>query len=157
MPVTDGDTVTIQYTGRLSDGTVIDTSSQRLAIREGLTEEHPDRDFEPLTLTIGEGEVIEGLQEALEGLEEGDQATVEIPPEKAYGPYRDDRLVEYDRGAFEEMLGDREIEAGFEVEVKESGLPGRVTEFDADTVTVDFNYELAGESLEFELEVVEIE
>lgn len=157
MTITDGDDVTIEYVGRLADGSVFDTSDKVLAERTDLAKEHPGREFAPLTVSIGEGNVIEGLQEALRGLEEGDSTTVEIPPEKGYGKHKESRVAEYDREAFEEMIGDRELELGFEVEVKETGLPGRVTEIDEESVIVDFNHELAGESLEFEIDIVEVE
>ena len=156
MTISDGDEVTIEYVGRLESGELFDTSNKALARQENLTEEYPDRKFEPLTVTVGDDQVIEGLQEALRGLEEGDETAVEIPPELAYGSYRESRVAEYDREAFEEMMGDRELEIGFEVEVKESGLPGRVVDYDEEVVTVDFNHELAGETLQFEIEVTDV-
>jgi peptidylprolyl isomerase len=157
MTIADGDEVTIEYIGRLPDGSIFDTSDPTLAEESGLDGENPERDFSPLTVHVGEGNVIEGLQDALRDLEEGDSTTVEIPPEKAYGEHREGRVAEYDRDAFEEMIGDRELELGFEVEVKETGLPGRVIEFDEGSVTVDFNHERAGDTLEFEIDIVDVE
>lgn len=156
MTISDGDNVTIEYVGRLEDGTLFDTSNSDLAEETGLAEENPERIFEPLTITIGDDTVIPGLQEALRGLEEGTETTVEIPPEQAYGEYRDGRVGAYDREEFEEMLGDRELVEGFEVKT-EDGLFGRVTDIGDEEVTVDFNHELAGETLLFELEVVSVE
>ena len=156
MTISEGDEVTIEYTGRLPDGTLFDTSDRQLAEETGLADEHTDREYAPLTVSIGDSDVIPGLQEALRGMEEGDATVVSIPPEKGYGEHREGRVAEYDREAFEEMMGDRELEIGFEVEAKESGLPGRVSEIGPDTVTVDFNHELAGESLEFEIEIVDV-
>jgi peptidylprolyl isomerase len=160
MTISDGDDVEIEYTGRLEDGTLFDTSDRGLAEESGLASEHPDREYAPLTVTIGEGKVIDGLEEALRGLSEGESVAVEIPPEKAYGPYQESKVAEYDRDAFEKMLQDNdmagELEVGFEVEAKESGLPGEVTEIRDDEVVVDFNHELAGETLEFEIEVVDV-
>ena len=156
MTISDGDDVIIEYVGRLEDGTLFDTSDRGLAEETGLAEEHPDRAYEPLTVNVGEGTVSEGLEKALRGLGEGDSTAVRIPPEKAYGPYKESRVAEYDRDAFEEMMGDRTLELGFEVEAKDSGLPGQVTEINEDSVVVDFNHELAGETLEFEIEVVDV-
>ena len=48
MSITEGDTVTIEYVGRLTDSTVFDTSDPELARETGLAEENPDRQFEPL-------------------------------------------------------------------------------------------------------------
>ena len=156
MAITQGDSVTIEYVGRLADGTVFDTSDEQLAEQTGLAEENPERIFEPLTVDVGEDTIIPGLQDALRGMEAGDETTVTIPPEQAYGEHTEERIGEYDRQAFEEMIGDRELREGFEVET-DDGLPGRVVDFDADTVTVDFNHELAGERLTFEIRILDVE
>jgi peptidylprolyl isomerase len=155
MTISSGDTVTLEYVGRLQDGEVFDTSDRVLAQQEGLLEENSGRVYKPLTVDIGDDSVIPGLQEALVGMENGEQATVTIPPEQAYGTHTDERLGEYDRAAFEEMLGDRELTEGVEVEA-DSGLDGRVVDIGEETVTVDFNHELAGEHLTFEIEVIEV-
>lgn len=155
MPITDGDSVTIEYVGRLTDGTVFDTSDEGLAEAEGLTEQHPDREFEPLTVDIGSGSVIPGIEDALTGMEPGDSEIIRVPPEKAYGEYREDRVGEYDRGEFDKMLRSQELREGIEVQT-EGGLPGEVVDVGPETVTVDFNHDLAGEALEFEVRVVDI-
>jgi FKBP-type peptidyl-prolyl cis-trans isomerase 2 len=156
MAITEGDSVTIAYTGRLDDGTVFDTSDEDLAREVGLDEEHPERNFTPLEIKLGSGRVIEGLAEELIGMEVGEEKTLTIPPEKAYGQHTDDRVAGYDRGEFEEMIGDRELREGFEVET-EDGLPGEVVDISPDVVTVDFNHELAGETLTFDIEVLDVE
>ncbi|WP_436910346.1 FKBP-type peptidyl-prolyl cis-trans isomerase [Halosimplex marinum] len=156
MAISTGDTVTIEYTGRLDDGSVFDTSLESVAEEEGLTEDQPDRDYQPLTVEIGSGRIIEGLEDGLVGMEAGEEDTVEIEPEQAYGEYTDDRVVEYGADEFAEMLGGREIEEGLEIQTEE-GLPGEVVDADDETVTVDFNHELAGEALTFEVEVVAVE
>ncbi|WP_436935103.1 FKBP-type peptidyl-prolyl cis-trans isomerase [Halovenus marina] len=155
MTISEGDTVRIEYVGRLEDGSVFDTSDKVLAETEGLLDDNPDRSFAPFTLEVGEDDVIPGLTEALIGMEDGEQKTVTIPPEKAYGEHTDERIAEYERDTFEEMLGGREATVGTEVET-EQGLPGEVTAVEDDTVTVDFNHELAGETLEFDIEVVSV-
>lgn len=156
MPISDGDEVTIAYVGRLEDGSVFDTSNRELAEQTGLAEENPDRIFEPLTIDIGDESVIPGLEDALRGLDAGEKLTVTIPPEQAYGQHRESRIGEYDREAFEEMAGDRELVEGFEVEA-DNGLRGHVTNIGSEHVTVDFNHELAGKTLMFEIEVLGIE
>lgn len=156
MTITRGDLVTIEYVGRLEDGTVFDTSDETLARDAGLAGERSERVFTALTVEVGEDTVIQGLQEALVGLSEGAETTVRIPPEQAYGTYDPERVGEYDREAFEEMVGDRELTEGFEVET-DDGLPGRVVDIGPETVTVDFNHELADETLTFEIEVVDVE
>jgi len=153
MTVEPGDTATIEYVGRLADGEVFDTSDRGVAQEAGIVDE--GRVYQPLTVEVGEDSVIPGLQEALLQMEEGDQATVTVPPERAYGDRTDERVGEYDRETFEGMLGDRDLGEGVEV-VADSGLRGRVVALDAETVTVDFNHELAGEQLTFELEVLDL-
>jgi len=154
MAIEEGDTVRIEYVGRLEDGSIFDTSDKVLAETTGLIEDDPDRDFAPLTIDVGEDSVIPGVQEALLGMEEGEEKTVTVPPEKGYGEHTEDRVARYDRDTFEEMLG-REASVGADVET-EQGLPGEVIAVEDDTVVVDFNHELAGETLEFELEVADV-
>ncbi|MFC7141922.1 peptidylprolyl isomerase [Halosimplex aquaticum] len=156
MAISTGDTVTIEYTGRLDDGEVFDTSLESVATEEGLADDQPERDYQPLTVEIGQGRIIEGLEDALLDMEVGDEDTVTIEPEQAYGERTDDRVVEYDAEEFTEMLGGRDPVEGMEIQT-EQGMPGRVAEAGDETVTVDFNHELAGETLEFEVEVVSVE
>jgi len=156
MAISTGDTVTIEYTGRLDDGSVFDTSLESVAEAEGLAADQPGRDYQPLTVEIGSGRIIEGLENGLVGMEAGEEDTVEIEPEQAYGERTDDRVVEYEADEFAEMLGGREVEEGLEIQTEE-GLPGEVVDADDETVTVDFNHELAGEALTFEVEVVAVE
>jgi len=156
MAISNGDTVTIEYTGRLDDGTVFDTSLESVATEEGLADDQPERDYQPLTVEIGAGRIIEGLEEGLIGMEAGDEDSVTIEPEQAYGERTDDRVVEYDADEFRQMLGGRDPEVGLEIQTEE-GLPGEVVDVDDDTVRVDFNHELAGETLTFDVEVVSVE
>jgi peptidylprolyl isomerase len=155
MPITHGDVVTIEYVGRLDDGTVFDTSDEELARETGLTEEHPNREFEPLTVELGSGNAIPGIEDALQGMETGDTELIRVPPEKAYGEYREDRVGEYDRDEFDKMLRSQELREGIEVQT-EGGLPGEVVDVGPETVTVDFNHDLAGETLEFEIKIVDV-
>jgi len=156
MAISNGDTVTIEYTGRLDDGTVFDTSLESVASEDGLADDQPERDYQPLTVEIGAGRIIEGLEESLIGMEAGDEDSVTIEPEQAYGERTDDRVVEYDADEFRQMLGGRDPEVGLEIQTEE-GLPGEVVDTDDDTVRVDFNHELAGETLTFDIEVVSVE
>jgi FKBP-type peptidyl-prolyl cis-trans isomerase 2 len=155
MPITDGDSVTIEYVGRLTDGTVFDTSDEEVAQETGLIEESPDREFEPLTVEIGSENVIPGIEDALRGMEAGDTELIRVPPEEAYGEYREDRVGEYDREEFGKMLRSQELREGVEVQT-ESGLPGEVVDVGPETVTVDFNHDFAGETLEFEIKIVDV-
>jgi FKBP-type peptidyl-prolyl cis-trans isomerase 2 len=156
MSIDAGDTVVLEYTGRLADGTVFDTSRRSVAEAEGLAERQPGRDYEPITVEVGSGQVIEGLDEALVGMGPGEEKTVTVPPGAGYGERSDDRVAEYDAGDFAEMLGGEEVVEGMQVRTEE-GHPGEVVHAGDESVRVDFNHELAGETLEFDVEVVDVE
>jgi len=154
MAIEEGDSVTFEYTGRLDDGAVFDTSRESVAAEHEL-DDAAERDFSPLTVEVGAGRIVEGLEEALYGMDEGDEDSVEVPPEAGYGERTDDRVIEYDRAEFESMIEGREPETGLEVRT-EQGLPGHVVAVEDDLVRVDFNHELAGETLTFEIEIVDV-
>jgi peptidylprolyl isomerase len=132
--------VKIHYTGRLPDGTVFDSS----------------RDKEPLTVPLGQKRVIPGLEEALEGMAAGETKEVTIPPGKAYGPYRDELVTDVARSKFSEGL---ELREGQRLQLKNpDGIvtTARVKKLGEETVTLDANHPLAGETLVFDIEVIEI-
>lgn len=155
MTIATGDSVTIEYTGRLDDGAVFDTSRESVAEETGLAETHPDRDYTSLTVEVGAGKVIEGLEDALVGMEQSDTPTVAIPPEKAYGEWSEDRVREFDIDELSEMLGGQTPEEGGYVKTQEGELAEILTVED-DVVRVDFNPQLAGETLQFDIEVVDV-
>ena len=153
MPITTGDTITIEYVGRHEDGTVFDTSREAVAADADLP---TDREFSPLTVEVGSGQIIDGLDRALEGLSEGDVDEITIPPAEAYGERSDDRVVHYAADEFGTMVDGHAVEEGLQIQT-EQGLPGRVVAVDDETVTVDFNHDLAGDTLVFEVEVLAVE
>lgn len=135
-----GDTVKVHYTGKLDDGTVFDSSRER----------------EPLEFTLDEGQIIPGFEEAVAGMEQGEETTVEIPPEKAYGPHQEDAVMEF---PLEQLPDEMEPEVGMQLQLQgQNGqaFPARVVEVGDDTVTLDANHPLAGETLTFEIELVEV-
>lgn len=156
MTVERGDRVTIEYVGRFEDGTVFDTSRFEVAREHGLPEAmgSDESDYTPLTFTVGSESVIEGLDEAVVGMAVGGTETVTVPPEKAYGPFEADRVREYDVETFESMVG-QPPDIGLHVEA-ENGLHGDVTAVREDHVEVDFNHELAGKTLVFDVEVLAV-
>lgn len=156
MAIESGDQVSLEYVGRLDDGVVFDTSREEVADEVGITAEQPDREFTPLTVEVGSGRIIEGLEEALIGLEEGETETVTIPPEKAYGEPQDDHVQEYEAAGFNQMLQGHQATEGMHVRT-EDGTLGEVVHVDDEAVRVDFNHELAGETLTFEVEIVDIQ
>jgi len=135
-----GQTVKVHYTGTLNDGSVFDTS----------------KDAEPLTVTIGKGELIPGFEDALLGMAAGDSKNVTIAAEDAYGPRRADLVQEIGRDQFPP---DMELEAGGAVLIRgPDGQPMRlmIQELSEESVTLDANHPLAGQDLTFALKLVEI-
>lgn len=129
----------MHYTGRLEDGTVFDTSEGR----------------DPLTFTLGEGQVIPGFEEAVSGMEPGESKTYPIEAENAYGDRRDDLVIEVQR----EQLAGVTPEQGQQLQMRlQDGrsIPVVVREVEENTVTIDANHPLAGQKLIFDIELVEI-
>lgn len=149
-----GDTVHVHYIGRKDDGEVFDTSRESAAREAGIVD--AERSYDPLTVTVGEGEVIEGFEAAIADMEEGETRTVTIPPDEAYGRRMTDRVFNYGREEFNDALADDKApEVGMQIE-SDQGIRGELIDVDEDSVRVDFNHELAGETLEFEIELLEV-
>lgn len=155
MAITTGDTVTIEFTGRLTDGTVFDTSKQSVAEESDLAAAQPDRTYEPLTIEIGDDGVIEGLVEALRDRKAGDSLSVTIPPEKAYGAWDEANVREWETDEFSQMVGGQTPEEGDYIETEAGGF-AEIIHVDDQVVRVDFNHELAGETLEFDIEITAV-
>jgi len=137
----DGDAVQVNYTGTLADGTVFDSSAGR----------------EPLEFTIGSGQLIPGFDEAVVGMKVGEKKTVTIPADEAYGPHRDEMVIEVDREQFPSNI---DPEVGMMLESTQqdgSKVVFTVTNIsDNTTITLDANHPLAGKDLTFEIELVKI-
>ncbi|MGB9965043.1 FKBP-type peptidyl-prolyl cis-trans isomerase [Halobacterium hubeiense] len=155
-PIEPGDRVRLAYVGRFENGSVFATSDPEVAAEHGLLEaQGKDRDeYEPLSFTVGRGDVIEGLEDAVVGMHVDEEAEVTVPPEAAYGEHDPERVREYDPEAFEAMVGEPP-EVGLHVEA-ENGLHGDVTAVTDDHVAVDFNHELAGKTLIFDVRVLAV-
>src|SRR5690606_6064651 len=88
--VRSGNTVQVDYVGRLENGAVFDTSIEETAREEGIYNE--GRRYVPLIFKVGSGQVIEGFNDGVIGMREGEERNLTIPPEKAYGEY-DEALI----------------------------------------------------------------
>lgn len=136
----NGDTVMVHYTGKLTDGTVFDSSTER----------------DPLQFTIGAGEIIPGFEQAVLGMNTGESKTTKIPVEEAYGSHRPEMVVEVER---DQMPPEMEPEVGQQMQIQQpSGqiIPVTITNISDSTVTLDANHPLAGEDLIFDIELVDI-
>ena len=134
-----GDTVRVHYTGTLDDGQQFDSS----------------RGGDPLTFTLGEDNVIAGFDEAVSGMEVGDEKRVTIPAEQAYGPRREELTLRVPR---EELPSDLQLREGAQLRMEQGDQVMIVTvrTLDDESVTLDANHALAGEALTFDLQLVEI-
>ena len=134
--IQNGSTVNVHYVGKLSDGVVFDSSEGR----------------EPLQFQVGSGQIIPGFEEALIGKKVGDKVTVNIQPEFAYGPVREDLMVKV---PLDKMPG--EVEVGQSLHAVGSNgqpIPVTVREVNEDHVVIDGNHPLAGKELTFDIEVI---
>jgi len=129
----DGDTVSVHYTLRLADGTVIQTSVGS----------------DPYQFTIGSSGTISGFSQAVIGMKPGESKTVEIPADEAYGPYDEDLVYVVNR---DDLPSDLELEVGQWYQA----YSFTVIELSESTVTLDYNHPLAGKDLTFDIELVEI-
>ena len=154
MTISTGDSVTIEYTARTGDCDVFDTSRQSIATKVGLTETHPDREYEAFTFEVGGGVVIEGLDEALIGLEEGARSTVTVSGQRAYGEWKQSRVREYDADNVEIAGGT--IEEGSHIR-SDDGTVAEITHAGPDIVRVDHNNPLAGNTVRFEIEIIRVD
>ncbi len=136
-----GDTVKVDFTGKLEDGQVFGSTEGK----------------DPLEFKIGEGKIIPGIENEIQGMNEGDKKTVNVSPDKAYGPYRDELIEEVEKEKFPTDV-DPEVGQAFEIP-QPQGQPMivRVTDIKDDKITLDGNHPLAGKDLVFELELLEIE
>jgi len=139
MPVKTGDTVRVHYRGTLTDGTLFDQSEGR----------------DPLAFTVGLGQVIPGFERAVIGLEPGETVTVTIEPVDAYGPHHAElrhAVTLADFASTPYVGGEVNL-----VSPEGDEMPGRIVSIGGDDVTIDFNHPLAGETLVFEITLVEFD
>lgn len=155
MAIADGDTVTIEYTGRLDDGTVFDTSQEEVAKEAGIHEPDANREYAPLTVEIGSDQIIPGLEEGLRGQEAGDSPTITVPPEDGYGEWDEANVQEFGMEEMLQMTGGQAPEEGTYLQTQDGQL-AEVSEVGEESVSVDFNHQLAGETLEFDVEIVDV-
>lgn len=112
---------------------------------------------EPVIYIQGEGEIIPGLEELMEGEEAGFEAKVTLSPEKAYGEVMDDLIVFAGPENFED---DVEIEVGSTVETEDPDgtiVAFRIIEVTEDKVYLDGNHPLAGQTLDYKVEVISVD
>jgi peptidylprolyl isomerase len=130
--------VKVHYTGKLKDSSTLDSSADR----------------EPLEFTLGHGEIITGFEEAVVGMEPGESKSFDIPADKTYGPHRKELFTEIGRSQVPPKV---EIHVGQQLKLQSPDGRKKVvtiTEITESSVTLDANHPLAGQDLQFEIELL---
>ena len=138
--IKQGDTVRVHYTGKLNDGTVFDSSVGG----------------DPLEFTVGSGQLIPGFEKAVSGLAVGERTTALIPSDEAYGPHRDEGIIQVPR---DNIPSEITPEVGQQLQMQTHDgrpVPVVVVAVEDAAITVDANHPLAGKDLTFEIEVVAV-
>lgn len=135
-----GDSVRIHYTGKLEDGTQFDSSAGR----------------DPLQFAVGNGDVIPGVDKAVEGMSVGENKEVTVEPQHAYGVRHEQLVQQVPKTALPD-----DIEPAVGMQLQSETPEGQamqliVTNVTDESITVDGNHPLAGRSLQFDIELVEI-
>lgn len=147
-----GDRIRINYTGKLEDGSIFDTT-----LETGDCEhEECGCGSGPMEMTIGNGEFFEQVEDALVGMAPGAKKTVEIPAEDGFGEYDEERVFTIPRG---DLPSDLTPEVGMELTLtneEDESLDVVVVEVNDEEVIFDSNHPLAGENLTYEIELLEI-
>ncbi|MBD3381188.1 MAG: peptidylprolyl isomerase [candidate division Zixibacteria bacterium] len=136
----EGDTVKVHYTGKLDNGMVFDSSQDR----------------EPLEFKIGAGQVIPGFEKGIIGMEVGQSKTVKLPPEEAYGPQREELIAEVKKADIPENI---KPSVGQRLSLRQpdgNTVNVTVSDVNEESITLDANHSLAGKTLIFDIELVEI-
>ena len=149
--VKEGDQVLVDYTGRLDDGTVFDTSVKDVAIETGVY--NPNRDYQPLGFTVGAGQMIKGFDSGVVGMAVGEEKILTLPPEDAYGVHREEMVQtvpveELSAAGITPVIGEK-LPTGL-------GQVGTITDVTNTSVVIDFNHRLAGKTLIFDVKLVSI-
>jgi peptidylprolyl isomerase len=138
-PVKDGDTVKVEYTGTLADGSQFDSNVGE----------------DPIEFTVGKHQMIAGFEKAVLGMKMGAEKTVTIPAAEAYGERQEALVVELSRDKFTSGVTPK-VGDTLTMTSNSQKFNVRVIKVSADSVTVDANHELAGKDLTFKIKVVEI-
>ena len=150
MAISENAFVRLDYTGRVKEtGNVFDTTSEDVAEEANI--KNPEKDYHPMVLAVGSSQLIPKLHEEIQKLDVGQKQTVEIPCEDAFGK-RDPSLIrlipmkEFKKQGIKPFVG---------MPLTLEGNPGIVRTVDGGRVRVDFNHELAGKDIVYDLEIIE--
>jgi len=139
MPIKKGDKVKVHYTGKLEEGTVFDSSEGK----------------EPLEFEVGSGMIIKGFDDAVMGMEKGDEKEITLKPEEAYGDINPQLMKKVPK---EQLPKEPEPKVGMMLALGTPDgqqIPARIAEVSDNEVTIDINHPLAGKTLIFKIKVVD--
>lgn len=131
--------VTLHFALKLEGGEVVDSTF----------------DKQPATFKVGDGNLLPGFEQAMYGLKAGDKRSLSIIPEQGFGQGNPQNIQVMPRSQFQDM----ELSEGLLVifnDAANAELPGVVKTFDDSQVTIDFNHPLAGKTLSFDVEIIEV-
>jgi len=140
MAVEKGNTIKVEYTGIFENGEVFDAS---------------EKHGEPLEFKAGEGMVVPGFDSAVIGMEVGEEKTVTLNPEEAYGPAHPQAIQKVPKDKFP-----AEAKEGMMIGIplpNGQQIPATITKIDDKEVTIDMNHPMAGKTLVFKIKIVSIE
>lgn len=148
MPVKNGDFIKLEYTGKVIEtGDIFDTTDEELAEEKGI---HSDKKtYGPISVIVGGGHVLKGMEDALVDMKDGEEKTIQLPPEEAFGE-RDPKLVqlvpmsEFKKQGIKPQVG---------MAITSEGNTGIIRSVSGGRVRLDFNHELAGKNLEYQMKV----
>jgi FKBP-type peptidyl-prolyl cis-trans isomerase 2 len=141
MPVKKGDNIKVEYVGTLSDGTVFDST---------------DKHGEPLEFEAGSGQLIAGFDDAVIGMNVGEEKEINLEPSDAYGDHNPQLIKKVPRT---QLPKNEELDKGMMLMLTLPDgmqLSASIIELDDDSVTLDLNHPLAGKALNFKIKVVDI-
>ena len=140
--VTKGDRVEIHYVGTLeSDGTQFDSSRERGT---------------PLPFTVGQGQMIKGFDDGVLGMKIGENKTLVLPPSMAYGDVSPENVLRVPKKDVVDAIGAEECVIGAKLMVGQ-GMPATITEITEEEIALDANHPLAGQTLKFEVELMDLQ
>ncbi len=150
--VKKGDKIKVEYIGKHEDGSVFDTSIEEKAKEFGM--HNPDREYAPLEVEIGAGQLIKGFDDGLLGMAKDEEKEVTLPPSEGYGERRKDLMRKVPLGAF--VNQGLEAKVGMKLQTAQGVVEVTNVLEKEEMAEVDFNHPLAGKSLTFWMKVVSI-
>jgi len=145
-----GDTVQVNYTGKLENGTIFDTSKEDVAKQAGIYINR--RNYTPLEFVVGSGQMIQGFDKSIIGMKVGEEKTITVTPKEAYGDYDKNRILEV---PIKQLNLTQPLKAGQTLYNQYGKF--KVIDVNDTYVTLDTNHELAGKTLIFDIKLVSME